>query len=208
MRQWFSIIISAWKQKWPFATFILAFFSTLDFILGRIAPQKLDNIMPRGCDLIPWYWWVIIWILFLFFMILDYATKQRLKISELENSKETVPQKTNFDLFINFLDKKTGQELINDPYSPSVHNSVVTWEKKIKNGLILFFGGEEKIDNVIKHILSDIRSRVMGLGLYPSMDQEEVKRIVAKCQGFVQEMKKHINPTMMSKDFNPHDLDK
>ena len=61
---------------------------------------------------------------------------------------------------------------------------------------------------LLKNIFQDIHSSVVGLGLYPSTNKEEVKRIVAKSQSFVQEIKKHINPTMMSKDFNPQDLDK
>jgi hypothetical protein len=186
MREWIFTIISAWDQKWPVATGVLAVGSFLDFLFKRIAPQSLDNIIPRGCDLVPWYWWVIIWLLFLSLMMVDYATKQRLKAKELP--------KTKFENFMMFLDKKIsdGEKLCHDKKLSKI--SIVDWYTKLLGGIALAICNNFNNSTIDDYLYSMDQTIDAIRGYDEPTPHDHFETPFNHCIGFLKGMRKAYHP--------------
>lgn len=86
MGKWISeqiiTIKSAWDQKWKLITLLFILFLDAG-AFSKMFPERINQIILEAFNMISWYIWLAIFSILVFLMILDYATKQRLKNEEL-----------------------------------------------------------------------------------------------------------------------------
>lgn len=82
-------IHAAFHYLWPWINGVFWILGSFDLFFARVLDKATDERIPRLLPMIPWYGWVIIWLILLFVMMVEYATRQRLKSDSLFGAMES-----------------------------------------------------------------------------------------------------------------------
>jgi hypothetical protein len=188
IKERFGIIKSSTHH--PTLLFVWGLLNVADFVLGRFFPQDIDSEIPRISTLMPWYFWIIGWLVLLLSAVIEYA----LKISEETSANKT---KTKLMFAEDFLETKC-KELEDKANAKSLtQKSINDWRTQLLLGFQTAFGdsGYSRLDSMYRFVV--MNNEKAGL--------EHVVKALIK---MVRNLKKSLTSSELIQSFEPDDLKK
>lgn len=188
VKERFLILKSSLQQ--PTLLFIWGGLNVADFLLGRFLSTSIDSKIPRISTLMPWYFWVMGWLLLLLSAVLEYA----LKISKKPSASKP---KTKLMLLEEFLENKC-KELEKKVTDKSLTLKAINdWREQLLSGFQTACG-----DNGYARLEATYRFVVMN------QNNADMERIAESLTKMVRNFKKKTTSSELIPSFEPDDLRK